>query len=731
MSIPLKYMSWLLRLVLPLLLASAITLALFATIRWSAFESDTIVQRRQEQLVELIVSQIRANVAHDQESATVWDDAVTAVTTGEDVEWIDTNLGKWMNTYFQHDGAFVVSPDRQLRYAFLSNEPDAKTAYARIEAGAVPLIAELQARLAAEDTSGVTDQVLSIGQSDLVSVDNRPAIISVKPIISDTGDIEQVPGQEFLHIAVRYLDGNFLETVAREYVFEDLRFTWTMSSDDGRSYAPLTTEAGRVFGYFSWSPFKPGAGVVAATSPVLGAAAIILFIVLSILGTAISARSARLRDSQTRLAHLAHHDPLTGLPNRGYFNRRLDEMLAASKRTQTNAVLYLDLDRFKQVNDTLGHPVGDQLIVAVATRLKEIADKHTVARLGGDEFTIIVEDTSRERIEELCDRLIVAIRQPFEIGGQPILIGLSIGVAIGTQDDRTGSDLTRKSDIALYHAKTAGRNRYAIFGTHMDELVQSRRELEQDLRHALADGQMEVHYQPVYTAAGHRMTGIEALLRWHHPVKGAIPPDVFIPLAEESGLIERLGEFVLAEACKAALEWGHLEVAVNASAIELRNEAYALRVLSALNRIGFDPRRLEIEITESAFTDESGHCERNITALRSAGIRFALDDFGTGFSSFGRLQRLDVDRIKIDRCFVSGFGQESGNEAIVEAMIGLAQAKNLKTTAEGIETAEQGELLRQLGCDQLQGYHLSRPVSGQVLSRMLADAKEDSSEASG
>jgi EAL domain-containing protein (putative c-di-GMP-specific phosphodiesterase class I) len=308
------------------------------------------------------------------------------------------------------------------------------------------------------------------------------------------------------------------------------------------------------------------------------------------------------------------------------------------------------------------------------------------------------------------------------IEGHPITIGLSAGVAIAAEDCRDASELTRKADIALYHAKAAGRNRYAIFGTHMDELVRARREMEQDLRMALEGSQqINVHYQPVYSAKDQVLKGVEALVRWRHPQKGSIPPDIFIPVAEETRLIEPLGELVLREACSAAMHWPDLTVAVNASAIELRNETYAMRVLSILHATGLDPKRLEIEITESALADNSGHCERNIASLRVIGIRFALDDFGTGFSSFGRLQSLDVDRIKIDKCFVDGFGKPGGNEEIVRAMIKLAQAKGLRTTAEGIETAEQNAVLQRLGCDDVQGYLLSRPMPAEAIDAMLAD----------
>ena len=282
------------------------------------------------------------------------------------------------------------------------------------------------------------------------------------------------------------------------------------------------------------------------------------------------------------------------------------------------------------------------------------------------------------------------------------------------------TELTRKADIALYHAKGTGRSRYAVFGKNMDAIIQERRNIERDLRTALqTSDEIRVHYQPLYSARSQQITGVEALLRWHHPERGWIGPDIFIPVAEETGLMEALGERVLSEACGAAKGWPIKTLAVNVSAIELRNPGFAARVAHTLLSTGMEARRLELEVTESALTDNSGHCEQNVRALRELGVRIALDDFGTGFSSLGRLQQLDVDRIKIDRRFVQGCGSSGDDEAIVQAIVDLAHAKGLQITAEGVETHEQSEFLRQIGCDELQGFLLSRPVSMSDIDRIF------------
>jgi EAL domain-containing protein (putative c-di-GMP-specific phosphodiesterase class I) len=285
------------------------------------------------------------------------------------------------------------------------------------------------------------------------------------------------------------------------------------------------------------------------------------------------------------------------------------------------------------------------------------------------------------------------------------------------------TELCRKADIALYHAKATGRSRYAVFNSGMDAIQQTRRALEIDLRQALEDhSQIQVHYQPLFSAGERKITGVEALLRWRHPSNGWISPDVFIPIAEETGLIERLGELVLREACVAANKWPLATVAINVSAVELRNPAYALKVAEALMTSGIPASKLELELTESVVTDSAGQCALNIRTLRDLGVRIAIDDFGTGFSSLSRLQELKVDRIKIDRSFVNGFGSSNGDEAIVQAIINLAHATGLKTTAEGVETDAQSRNLEAMGCDELQGFLLARPVAASEIDELFAVA---------
>ncbi|YBV95921.1 EAL domain-containing protein [Phyllobacteriaceae bacterium JZ32] len=710
---------------LPIMLAAiAVAIAFCTLIIWSSHETDQVAIERQERLVALVVSQLRASLAHDQESVTVWDDAVKAVKSGTaDHEWIDTNLGTWMHTYFGHDGAYILDPFDRPVYAFLGGEVAKPSAYDKIASSAEPLVKALRAKLRASDTTGINDKILTPGESDLSVIAGHPAVISVKPIVSDSGKIRQTPGSEYLHVAVRFLDGSFTQELQKDYLFKGLRFSWhNDNSSDEASYA-LKSVSGKTIGYFIWEPYRPGSSVLDSIMPTLIALLAAILTTIAALVAILHKRSIKLQMSEARLHHLALHDPLTGLPNRTLFNARLDQALERLQRSKGKlAILYLDLDRFKQVNDTLGHPAGDELIREFAERLKKLAgDTNTVSRIGGDEFTIIVPDLKRVKdIHHFCQRIIDTVRHPFDLYGSQVFVGVSIGVAFAPADGLERTELTRKADVALYHAKSTGRSRYAVFGKDMDTLLQARRNIEQDLRTALQAGdQIQVYYQPIYSASSRKITGVEALLRWHHPTKGWISPDVFISIAEEAGLIEALGEKVLREACTAAKAWPLGTIAVNVSAIELRNPSYAKRVAKLLSSLGMDPHRLELEMTESALTDSLGQCEENVKALRELGVRIALDDFGTGFSSLSRLQRLDVDRIKIDRSFIKGFGSTNGDEAIVQAIVELARATALKTTAEGVETDEQGKCLEQIGCDNLQGFFLSRPLPAGEIDALL------------
>ena len=430
------------------------------------------------------------------------------------------------------------------------------------------------------------------------------------------------------------------------------------------------------------------------------------------------------RRSEEQLSYLARHDALTGLPNRILLREHLEAVLHRLRRGPgTASVLCLDLDGFKNVNDTLGHPAGDELLCQVAARLRETTRAtDLVARLGGDEFAVVQADAEQPtNAAVFAERLVGALREPFILAGhRRVEIGTSIGVILANEAS-TADELLRSADIALYRAKAAGRGTWRFFEQSMDEEMQARRVLELDLKHALANGQFELYYQPLVEASTGALTGFEALLRWNHPERGMVSPADFVPLTEETGLIRLIGEWVLRKACTDASCWPeHVKVAVNLSPVQFAKGDLVGEVERALSTSGLAPSRLELEITESVLLADSEATLVTLHRLRSLGVCISMDDFGTGYSSLSYLRRFPFDKIKIDQSFVRNLDCEKGSVEIVRAVVGLGKALNMNVLAEGVETDGQLAILQLEGCDELQGYLFSKPRPARDLSAIIA-----------
>jgi diguanylate cyclase (GGDEF)-like protein len=424
------------------------------------------------------------------------------------------------------------------------------------------------------------------------------------------------------------------------------------------------------------------------------------------------------RQAEAKIIHMARHDALTNLPNRVLFQDKMEEALA---RGDELAVMFLDLDRFKSVNDSLGHSVGDALLCAVTERLQRVVPgAETVARLGGDEFAIVQSKISPSDTSELAARVIDALVEPFDVHGHQVIIGTSMGIAMAPADGNDPDQLLRNADMALYRAKADGRGTYHFFQAEMDAQMQERRKLELDLRKALLADQFELYYQPLVNVEGGEVSGFEALIRWNHPERGLVPPDEFIPVAEEIGLIVPLGDWVLKQACREAATWpGKLTVAVNLSAVQFRNATLALSAVSALAQSGLAASRLELEITETVLLQDDRAVLDALHQFRDLGIRICMDDFGTGYSSLSYLRSFPFDKIKIDRSFISELGKANDAVAIIRAIMQLGSSLGMITTAEGVETKEQLDILRAEGCMQAQGYLFSRPKPAAEIPSML------------
>ncbi|MBK1656673.1 EAL domain-containing protein [Paracraurococcus ruber] len=425
-----------------------------------------------------------------------------------------------------------------------------------------------------------------------------------------------------------------------------------------------------------------------------------------------------IRLAEARIAHLAHHDALTGLPNRVLLREQMEAAIARARRGEGFTVFCLDLDRFKEVNDTLGHPVGDALLQAVAARLiAELRETDTLARLGGDEFAIIQSGVTQPRdATDLARRLVAVLAEPFEVAGHQVVIGTSVGIAVAPVDGLDADILLKSADMALYRAKAEGRGRWRFFEPEMDTRMQLRRALELDLRRALAAEEFELFYQPIVETESRRVLGLEALLRWRHPERGLLSPDRFIPLAEETGLSVPIGEWVLTQACAAAAAWpGAPRLAVNLSPGQFANRGLCEAVSAALRAAGLPPGRLELEITEAAVVQDAEATLDTLHRLKALGVRIAMDDFGTGYSSLGYLKRFPFDKVKIDRSFTRDLDQSQQSDAIVGAVTSLCLGLDMATTAEGVETEAQLRVLHRKGCAEAQGFLFSHPCpAGEV-----------------
>ena len=430
------------------------------------------------------------------------------------------------------------------------------------------------------------------------------------------------------------------------------------------------------------------------------------------------------RRAEAKIVHMALHDTLTELPNRMLLNERLEQALTRVRRGEVVAVHMLDLDQFKAVNDTLGHPAGDKLLKVVTERLRALVrETDTVARIGGDEFAVVqVAIGPPADATSLAQRIIEVVSKPYDIEGHQVIIGTTVGIAMGPADGLTPSELIKNADLALCRAKGLARGSFCFFEPEMDAQMQARRAMEYDMRRGLTAGEFELHYQPVVNLASNEISGFEALIRWRHPKSGMVLPSAFLPLAEKVGSIVSLGEWVIRNACATAAKWPkELKVAVNLSPVQLRSPGLGQVVVGALNASGLAPGRLELEITETALLGDSETTLGVLSRLRDLGVRIAMDDFGTGYSSLSHLQNFRVDKIKIDRSFVTSVTDDAGSLNIVRAVTAMANGLGMATTAEGVETAEQLEIIKSEGCTEVQGFFFGPAVPADEIEALLRD----------
>jgi len=707
-----------------LVVAGAAVAVFLAFIAWSVSAVDDNSLTRQHLFATSALADGLAQLPVQQTSSTAWDEAVRRVNAG-DAAWMSDNLTVWMETYFGHDEDYVLAPDgKPVQVGKGGKLVDLASVAADFET-IRPLVAALRAKMQATSAGQAdsTDAVTGLGTENVLMLEGGPAMVSVKPIVPNTPALTQAAGTEYLHVAVQNVDRTLIDGIAAKFALSDARVETAPQESFWWTSVPVLDNAGHPKGYVVWRRDRPGIALIEQASPAFAITGLIGLGLLGLMLRRLRRSSIQLQASQARAQFLAFHDTLTGLPNRALLEDRFDRALAQARRDNTKvALICLDLDRFKNINDTLGHPAGDALVRQVGCRLTAaVRDGDTVARLGGDEFAILqVSLRDEQEAERLAERLLKELAVPFDLAGDEAAITASIGIALSHGESSTRDDMLRKADIALYEAKSQGRARYQLFAGDMDDLVRQRRAIERDLRAALTAGdEIHVAYQPIFDTNGDQLLGAEALARWSHPVHGPLSPQLFVSIAEERGLIEPLGEYVLRQACSFAAAHDLPWIAVNVSPIQFRNEQFVERVAAILAETGLAPNRLQIEITEGVLLQSAGTADRLIAALRHKGILVALDDFGTGYSSMSYLRRYGVDKLKIDRSFIQELGVSADAEAIVSAMVSLGRALDMRVVAEGVETSEQRDQLSAIGCHELQGFLLSRPLPPPELAALL------------
>ena len=654
-----------------------------------------------------------------------WDDAIKALDHGVDADWADLNLGNYLYTFNGISHVFVVDGEARPIYAAVRGERADLGNYARFAPSVARLLPAIrkaeQARGPVKERPGKNNiKVPAIETNSVEMVGNQPYLLTASLVQPDFGKVRPKGPRAPVVIAVRPIDGAWVSEFGEHHLLDGLRFEAGSAPGVGNGRLELRDGKARPVGALIWDPREPG-------TQVLDQIKVPLFLGFGLFGLLcwmIFRNGAvvvnELIASEARSKHLAYHDPLTRLPNRTMLFERLHLLLAGVQPGERAvSVLCVDLDRFKEVNDTLGHQAGDILIEMIATRLRGIcSDAALIARLGGDEFVVLYEIGDRHEIAAMAGQIIAVTATPVQSEYGEIEVGCSIGIAIIDGPGVEPSEALRWADVALYKSKENGRQQATFFEPEMDVVLRNRRSLEADLRLALNDGSLRMVYQPQVDLAG-RITGVEALLRWHHPVRGSVPPGVFVPLAEETGQILAIGEHVLRTVFAETAGWVDHRVAVNVSAVQMRSPGFAALVMRLAASAGIDPTRYEIELTETALLSDEPTIAANIEILRRLGMTIALDDFGTGYSSLSVLQRFSVDKIKIDRSFVNCIEDGGESEALIDAMIKLAKALDLHVIAEGVETAAQRQRLAGCGCSNFQGHLLGMPLPAEDIAELL------------
>jgi len=699
----------------------ALLVAVIACTGWSANRG---AAERERQLVDNAFNRSIMTALNEQKSIAWWDDAVTKITDDYiDLEFVDANFGYFLTETYGHDEVYILNAENKPVFAFFEGERQPPEAYDLRVRQLAPVLREVRGEevSALRQRPGIFVQgdyeFLSAGGSaarwggHILSVEGRAAVVasmSLEPNVDRSLALET----PYVLMSITYMDDEFVSAIGQSLLLPDLRLESEAPRLDGLVKREFIADDERRLGDLVWTTKRPGHVLLTLILPLTAIGIVLAWAMAFNMLRRLKRASGELAEREAQARYEAKHDALSGLPNRHNFVERLNAFLHTHGAQGSRAIAaYIDVDRFKDINDTLGHRAGDHLIKAASARLQaRLREGDFLARFGGDEFAILCAPANGAHASALAERIALAFAEPFALEGQNIRVTASVGIAVSPENGENADDLMRHADIALYRAKADGRDRAVVFCREMAEEVEVRRTIELDLREALSTEQLHLHYQPILSCGSHRVVGLEALLRWTHPQRGEIGPSVFVPIAEDSGLMPALGEWILDRAMRDSLLWPDLEIAINLSPVQIRHMDLPATLRRLSTDHGIDPSRFVLEITEGVLLDADDHSRRALSALRDMGFKTSLDDFGTGYSSLSYLVNFKFDKIKIDRSFVTGKSQTPISKTIVQAVATLGRGLGMSIVAEGVETEIDALMMQHLGCTEMQGYFFSRPL---------------------
>jgi diguanylate cyclase (GGDEF)-like protein len=711
--------------------------ALLAIIAYAGMAANKSASERERTLLKNALNRGIARVLNEQKSVAWWDDAVTKITNSHiDFPWVDSEFGIFLTETYGQDEVYILNPENKPLFVFTDGgRTDPRTYEPRRETFG-PVVSEARgapdARLTArpdafgedqKDTNTLSGVPSNAGWAGhILPVDGKLAIVAAMTIVPNQ-DVTLLEGIPNLLVSVTYIDDGYVAALGRSLLLDHLALSPVQVQRDGIISEPFVGDDGAHAGFLSWTTQRPGHVLLNVILPLVASGVICVALLAAGMLKRLKKSSEELAERELQSRHDARHDALSGLPNRPHFAGRLQEVLNArgtAAEDQHVFVAYIDIDRFKDVNDTLGHHAGDELIRAVASRLAAMMRQDTLlARYGGDEFAILWIAKGPNAAAALSDRIKNIFAARFEVDGQSLRVTASAGIATAASETTAADDLMRQADIALYEAKAQGRDRAVFFSTDMASRVEERMSIETELRLALEADHLRLNYQPIISCDTGCISGVEALLRWRHPVRGEISPSVFVPIAEQSGLMPALGEWVLRRAMKESTLWPDLQVSVNLSPVQFR-QVDLQALLGRLSReYQINPRQFVLEITEGVLMESCDRTSCTLDAVHAMGFKTALDDFGTGYSSLAYLCNFRFDKIKIDRAFVAGMSKSESYNKIVNAVISLGKGLGMDIVAEGVETEGEVNIMTSLGCTELQGFYFSKPIEAADMCRLL------------